>query len=158
LTQENSTMSPLTLVFSVLALVAGFLFPFQSVINAQLGRGIGGPIAGTMVSFAAGLIVLVAVNLFAFRQIPAFDDLARQPLYLLFAGGALGAIYVSANVFLAPRIGAGALLCLVIAGQLIGALAIDRFGLFGLALRELTFGRIAGVLLVFIGALMVRLT
>ena len=151
-------MSPLALVFSLLALVAGFLFPFQAAVNAQLGRGIGGPIAGTMISFAVGLVVLVAVNFFAFRQIPAFEDLVRQPLHLLLAGGFLGAIYVSANVFLAPRIGAGALLCLVIAGQLIGALAIDRFGLFGLALRELTLGRIAGVFLVFIGALMVRLT
>jgi transporter family-2 protein len=156
--QEKPRMSPLALVFSLMALVAGFLFPFQAVINAQLGRGIGGPIAGTTVSFAAGLVVLVAVNLFAFRQIPAFDDLVKQPLYLLLAGGVLGAIYVSANVFLAPRIGAGALLCLVVAGQLIGALAIDRFGLFGVALRELTFGRLAGVFLVFVGALMVRLT
>jgi len=47
---------------------------------------------------------------------------------------------------------------LFVAGQIIGALAIDRFGLFGLALRELTFGRLAGAFLVFIGALMVRLT
>ena len=58
-------------------------------------------------------------------------------------GGAIGATYVSANVFLAPRIGAGALLCLVVAGQLFGALVIDRFGLFGLAMRELSFGRVA---------------
>jgi bacterial/archaeal transporter family-2 protein len=151
-------MSLLAIVLSLLALIAGFLFPFQAVINAQLGRGIGGPIAGTMISFAVGLAALVAVNFFAFRQMPAFADLAKQPLHLLLAGGALGATYVSANVFLAPRIGAGALLCLVIAGQLVGALLIDRFGLFGLAFRELTFGRIAGVVLVFIGALMVRLT
>jgi transporter family-2 protein len=151
-------MSPFALVFSLLALVAGFLFPFQAAINAQLGRGVGGPIAATMISFAVGFVALVAVNVFALRQMPAIEDLARQPLYLLLAGGALGAVYLSANVFLAPRIGAGALLCLVIAGQLIGALAIDRFGLFGLALRELTFGRIAGVFLVFVGALMVRLT
>jgi transporter family-2 protein len=80
----------------------------------------------------------VLVNIFAFRQMPAFEDLAKQPLYLLLAGGALGAAYLSANVFLAPRIGAGALLCFVVAGQLVGALAIDRFGLFGPALRELT--------------------
>ncbi|WP_158815674.1 DMT family transporter [Methylocapsa sp. S129] len=151
-------MSPLSILLSLLALIAGFLFPFQAVINAQLGRGIGGPIAATMISFAVGLIVLVAVNFLAFRQIPALDDLTKQPLYLLLAGGALGAIYVSANVFLAPRIGAGALLCLVVAGQLIGALAIDRFGLFGLAIRELTLGRVAGVFLVFVGALLVRLT
>lgn len=151
-------MSPLSLVFSLMALVAGFLFPFQAAVNAQLGRAVGGPIAATMVSFAVGLAALVAVNLLGFRQIPSLAELSRQPLYVLLAGGAIGAIYVSANVYLAPRIGAGALLCLVIAGQLTGALAIDRFGLFGFALRELTLGRIVGVVLVFVGASMVRLS
>jgi transporter family-2 protein len=151
-------MSPLAFVFSAVALVVGFLFPFQAAVNAQLGRGIGGPIAATTVSFTVGLVALAIVNLLAFRQFPALDDLARQPLHAVLLGGVIGAIYLSANVFLAPRIGAGALLCLVIAGQLIGALVIDRFGLFGLVLRELTFGRVAGACLVFIGALMVRLT
>jgi transporter family-2 protein len=151
-------MSPLAILFSLLAVVAGVIFPFQAVINAQLGRGIGGPIAATMISFAIGLAVLVAVNFLAFRQMPTLSDLAVQPLYLLLAGGALGAIYVSANVYLAPRIGSGALLCFVIAGQLAGALIIDRFGLFGLAMREFTFGRLAGVVLVLAGAVMVRLT
>ena len=150
-------MSPLALLFSLLAIFAGFIFPFQASVNSQLARAIGGPIAATMISFAVGLAFLVFANLIAFRQIPTLADIARQPLLLLLAGGALGAVYVSANVFLAPRIGAGALLCLVVAGQLLGALVIDRFGLFGLAMRELSFGRLAGALLVLAGALMVRL-
>jgi transporter family-2 protein len=150
-------MSPLAILFSLLAIFAGFIFPFQASVNSQLARGIGGSIAATMISFAVGLAFLVLANLIAFRQIPTLADIARQPLLLLFAGGALGAVYVSANVFLAPRIGAGALLCLVVAGQLLGALVIDRFGLFGLAMRELSFGRLAGALLVLAGALMVRL-
>ena len=75
------------------------------------------------------------------------------------AGVAAGAIagVLLASVFLAPRIGASALLCLVVAGQLLGAVLIDRFGLFGLAMRELTFGRLVGVFLVLAGALIVRL-
>jgi transporter family-2 protein len=48
--------------------------------------------------------------------------------------------------------------CFVVAGQLVGALVIDRFGLFGLAMREMSLGRLAGAALVFAGALMVRLT
>jgi transporter family-2 protein len=150
-------MSPLAILFSLLAVVAGFLFPFQATVNSQLGRGIGGPIIATVISFAVGLVVIAAADLIVFRQIPTWADIAKQPPYLLFSGGALGAIYVGANVFLAPRIGAGALLCLVVAGQLVGALTIDRFGLFGLAARELSFGRLTGAALVFAGALMVRL-
>jgi bacterial/archaeal transporter family-2 protein len=150
-------MSPTVLLFPLLAISAGFLFPFQATINAMLGRGIGGPIAATTISFAVGLAIIGTANLLVFRQIPSLADLARQPAYLLFSGGAIGAIYLGASVFLAPRIGAGALLCFVVAGQLLGAMVIDRFGLFGLAVRELSFGRLAGAALVLAGALMVRL-
>jgi len=145
------------IVFSLLAVGAGFLFPFQASVNSLLARGIGGPIAATTISFAVGLVVLIAANLVVFRQIPTFADLVRQPPSLLISGGTIGTIYLGVSVFLAPRIGASALLCLVVAGQLLGALVIDRFGLFGLAMRELSFGRLTGVLLVLVGALMVRL-
>jgi transporter family-2 protein len=57
---------------------------------------------------------------------------------------------------LTPRIGVAALMALGIAGQLFTALLIDRFGLFGLAERGLTMGRVSGALLVLAGALMVR--
>jgi len=150
-------MPLVAILFSTLALLAGFLFPFQAAVNSQLGRGIGGPIAATMVSFAVGFVFIAMVDILAFRQLPAFADLGKQPLSLLLCGGAIGAIYVSANVFLTPRIGAGALLCFVVAGQLVGALVIDRFGLFGLAVRELSIGRLLGALFVLAGALMVRL-
>jgi transporter family-2 protein len=150
-------MSPLAILYALMALVAGFLFPFQASVNSQLGRGIGGPIAATMISFAFGLILIATLNLVVFRQIPSFSDLLRQPPHLLFAGGTIGVIFLGASVFLAPRIGAGALLCLVVAGQILGALVIDRFGLFGLVAREFSFGRLAGAALVLAGALMVRL-
>ena len=150
-------MNPLSFVYPLMALIAGALFPMQASLNAQLGRGIGGPIAATMISFAVGLASMVLVNLVVFRQFPDFAEIAGQPLHLLLVGGALGAAYVSINVFLAPRIGAAVLLCFVIAGQLVGALAIDRLGLFGLVVRELSIGRLAGVALVLVGALMVRL-
>jgi transporter family-2 protein len=150
-------MSPLAILFSLLAVFAGFLFPFQASINSMLGRAIGGPLAATMVSFAVGLAIMAAANLIALRQIPSLADLVKQPPYLLFCGGAIGAVFVGASVFLAPRIGAGALLCFLVAGQLLGAMVIDRFGLFGLAMRELSFGRLAGAALVLAGALMVRL-
>ena len=75
---------------------------------------------------------------------------------MLIGGGLLGAIYVTVNIMLAPRIGIAALMALGIAGQLFTALLIDRFGLFELVERGLTVGRLSGALLVLVGALMVR--
>jgi len=147
-----------TFLLALLALAVGTLFPMQTAANAQLARGVGGSIAATLISFTAGWIFLVAINAAVFRQFPSVSDISRTPLYLLLIGGAIGAVFLSVNVLLAPRLGSAATLCLVIAGQLIGALTIDRLGLFGFPFRDLSPGRLVGVGLVFAGALLVRLT
>ena len=102
--------------------------------------------------------MLLAINMTTFRQYPALSDVAATPIYLLVIGGAIGAIFLSVNVTLAPRLGAAATLCFVIAGQLIAALLVDRLGLFEFPIRDFSAGRIVGVLLVFVGAVLVRLT
>ena len=147
-------MSPLAILFSLLAVVAGFMFPFQAGINAQLGRGIGGPIAGDD-DFLRRRVssFLSSVNLFAFRQIPAFADIARQPLYLLLAGGVARCDLREPRMSFSRRASARAP-CFVSSspGSSLARWLIDRFGLFGLAMRELTFGRVAGVFLVLASA------
>jgi transporter family-2 protein len=83
--------------------------------------------------------------------------LKNMPLYMLLGGGLLGAIYVTVNLVLAPRIGVAAIMALGIAGQLVTALLVDRLGLFELVERDLSIGRVGGAVLVLVGALMVRL-
>jgi hypothetical protein len=56
------------------------------------------------------------------------------------------------------HLGSAATASLDIAGQRIGALTVDRLGLFEFAFRELPAGRLVGVALVFAGAMLVRLT
>jgi bacterial/archaeal transporter family-2 protein len=147
-----------TAAYALFAVAVGGLFPMQAAANALLARGVGGPIAATIISILSSLVFLLCVNAVIFRQWPSLAALSAVPKPLLWLGGTLGAIFLSANVFLAPRLGAAATLCLVIAGQLLSALAIDRFGLFGFALRDVSAGRLGGVLLVLVGAIMVRLT
>jgi transporter family-2 protein len=147
--------SPLLLL---LAIAAGALFPMQSSANSLLAKTVGGPIMATTISITISWFVLLIVNVALFRQYPSVADIARTPLFLLLFGGAIGAIILSVNVVVAPRIGAAALLCFAVAGQLLAALAIDKFGLFAFEVREISPGRIVGVLLVFAGAVLVRLT
>ncbi len=147
-----------TLFYALLAIAAGALFPVQSAANAWLGRGVGGPVAATAISFVAGLFFLIAANAAAFRQWPSLDALAAQPPAMLVFGGALGATFLCANVYLAPRFGAAPTIAFVMAGQLASAVVVDRIGLFGLAMREFSLGRVGGVALVIVGAVLVRLT
>ena len=145
-----------TILLALIALAAGTLAPIQMAANAQLAKGVNGAIAATIISFTAGWWLLILINSVGFRQFPSVSDIVRTPAHLLLIGGAIGAIFVSANVFVAPRLGSAATASLVIAGQLIGALTVDRLGLFDFAFRGLSAGRLVGVALVLAGAMLVR--
>jgi len=145
------------LAFTLMALVAGGLIALQAPINAELAGRIGHPLSAAAWSFCVGTVVLLAlVALFA-RHGTNLGALKTMPLYMLLGGGLLGAIYVTVNLVLAPRIGIAAIMALGIAGQLFTALLVDRLGLFELIERDLSVGRVSGAVLVLVGALMVRL-
>jgi len=141
---------------TVIALIAGGLIALQAPINAEAAARLGHPLTAAAMSFVVGtvgLIVLVALLAPESARLASFKSL---PLYMLLGGGLLGAIYVTVNLILAPRIGVAAIMALGIAGQLFTALLVDRLGLFELMERGLTLGRVGGALLVLVGALMVR--
>ena len=59
-------------------------------------------------------------------------------------GGVVGAFAVIAGLLFVGKVGAGAFAGLTITANILMSLAIDRFGLFGMQVHELCFGRIAG--------------
>jgi bacterial/archaeal transporter family-2 protein len=69
-------------------------------------------------------------------------------------GGLLGAAAISGTILLAPRIGLANLLALVIAGQLLSSLAIDQFGILGVATRPVSGIKIIGALVMIAGVLL----
>jgi len=148
-------MTLLGLVLTLFALGAGALISLQAPINAEAAARLGNPIAASTLSFCVGTVALIAITLLLLQDVN-FSALKTMPLYVLLSGGLLGAMYVTANLMLAPRIGVAALIALGIAGQLVAALLLDRYGLFDLVARELSIGRIGGTLMVIAGAVMVR--
>jgi len=145
------------LLFTLVALVAGGMIALQAPINAEVATRLGHPISAATMSFCVGTIALLALTLIFARNSTNLGALQTMPLYMLLGGGLLGAVYVTVNLVLAPKIGVAAIMALGIAGQLVTALLLDRFGMFELLEREMSVGRVGGVILVLIGALMVRL-
>jgi bacterial/archaeal transporter family-2 protein len=144
-------------VWSVLGILAGMLLALQGPINAQLARALGSPIAAAAMSFVAGTIVLAVITL-AIVQVQGLSIAWRAPPpWMLFAGGCLGAIFVTCALILTPKLGVAATMAFIVAGQLLAGLLLDRLGYFDLAVRELTLGRVAGAVLLVIGALMLRI-
>ena len=149
-------MSLQSFSLTLIALLAGGLIALQAPINAEAASRLGHPLTAATMSFFVGTTALIVLTLLFARHSTQVEAFKSLPLYMLLGGGLLGAVYVTVNLMLAPRIGVAAIMALGIAGQLFTALLIDRFGLFALAERGLTLGRISGALLVLVGALMVR--
>lgn len=142
-------------VYLLLALAAGMLMPIQAGINAKLANVVGGSTPAAFVSFLVGTVVL-AIVLAALRQtIPVMPALEAAPWWY-WVGGAMGAFFVTATVILAPRIGAGSMIALSLAGQIGASMLLDNYGLLGFPHIPFSFKRLVGSLLLLAGVYLIR--
>jgi len=70
----------------------------------------------------------------------------------MWAGGLMGFTVVTSITFAQPRIGATAVIGILIAGQLVMGAVIDRYGLFGVEQIGISPARAIGIALLGIGA------
>ncbi len=146
-----------SLLWALIGVIAGACIAAQAPINASLGRALEVPIAAAAVSFLAGGVVLWALAfLFSHLTSTPINYGAPAPPWTFVAGGLLGAFYVFSNITLTPLMGAAAVMALSVTGQLIGGLFLDKIGFMGMAVREISVGRIAGAVLLVAGAVMIR--
>jgi transporter family-2 protein len=145
-----------TILWALMGVVAGACIATQAPINAQLGRNLGVPIAAAGVSFVAGAVLLWAIAFFYSHAASIPINFGAPAPWTFVAGGVLGAFYVFTNIMLTPMIGAAAVMALSVAGQLIGGMFLDKIGFMGMAVREISMGRIVGAILLLTGALMIR--
>jgi len=139
-------------------MLAGAFIAVQAPINAELARGLGKPVAAAAISFLSGAVALGLLTAVLTQAQGASPHWKGPALWLFVAGGVLGAMYVTVTIVLTPKLGAAALMAFLVAGQLIAGLAVDRIGFMGMAVRELSLGRIAGAGLLLVGALLIRFT
>lgn len=133
----------------VLAVLAGIAISFQVVANSigMKALGIGGLVA--ISGLTTGVVGFVVA---AFMTRP---ELTGRAVGCALASGLLGAFIVSAITLAAGQGGLAQTLSLVIASQLILGLVLDRLGVFGPAVQEISFVKVIGVVLILIGGTLV---
>jgi transporter family-2 protein len=125
----------------------------QAPINSRLGKTVGSVQAATF-SFLIGTAVLLLIVGFVHGGFGNLGKVGRVPWWAL-VGGLLGAVYVTVALIAVRTLGASGLTAVVITGQLAISVAIDRFGLFGLAKEHIDASRILGLVLLVVGAVLV---
>src|SRR5438105_6771363 len=139
----------------LLGVGAGGLVGMQAPINSRLGKTVGTAQAATF-SFLVGTVALLLLASFWRGGLGNLGHVGRAPWWAL-VGGLFGAVYVSVALVAVRTLGASGLTAVVIAGQLIISVVIDRFGLVGVAKQHIGAGRIVGLVLLVAGvALVVR--
>jgi len=142
-------------LLALAALAAGVGLAVQAGVNAAMGRYAGRAEIAAIVNFGVGLVALVGWAVASRVRWPSTATLAAAPPWA-WLGGFLGAFYVSAAVLIVPRLGLALTLGLSVAGQLVGALLLDRIGAFGLVPRPMTPSRVVGVALLVVALVLIR--
>ena len=142
-------------IFILVAIFAGMTLPLQAVLIAKMGKVIGNPIYASLISFAIGALVLFAFILMTRVNLNIIIQAANLHWSVWFAG-VLGAFYVCAVIILTPQLGTTLTFSLVIAGQLGIAVVLDHYGGLGLPVHLLNWPRMAGILLITAGVVLIR--
>lgn len=142
----------LLILFAVF--VVGGMLPVQTAVNAQLNaHWAHNPALTAFVSFLVGTLCLGLYLLLTRASIPRIPGDTAAWHWI---GGAFGAAFVAIMAMAIARIGAGTAIAIVLAGQICLSLALDHFGVLGLAERTISPLRLLGGLMVLGGALLVR--
>jgi len=140
-------------VLSVILFVAGTGIPIMAALNAGLGTRLGNPIPAAFVLFLMALSV-TAVLTFS-NSLPSKDQVISIPVHY-YLGGLFVAFYVLSMTWIAPKIGLGNAIFIVLLGQLIAAAIIDHFGRLHVAKAPITTARIVGLGLMVTGVYLAR--
>lgn len=141
----------------ILAALAGAMLPIQVAINTNLAKHGAGAVWAAMISFAVGTIALALFFVGRSTAWPARAELAAAPWWA-WVGGVLGAFYVAATIYTAPKLGAALLFALVVGGQMTMSSSLDHVGAFGLPQVSFSAARGAGILLIVAGVVLVQRT
>ncbi|PWU04604.1 MAG: EamA-like transporter family protein [Bacteroidetes bacterium] len=143
------------LLLMLMTIVTGSILPIQAGINSKLSKVAGGPVIAAFISFFTGTVILILYIILTRKHNFQWTGIKAAPIWF-FTGGLIGAFYVSAITWVVPSLGAALTFALVITGQLIAAMIIDHYGWLGMAVKEISAGRIIGALLLVAGVILIR--
>ncbi|MEP1445223.1 MAG: DMT family transporter [Paraglaciecola sp.] len=142
-------------MFSVYALLAGTLIALQASVNAQLGVLLKSPVIATSVAFLLSAVISFVVIVLTSQSLPPVKTIASIPAYF-WMGGVVSALGVGLCYYLIPLMGVGSMMSYALTGQLITAMVIAHFGLFGSAEIPVTSTKLLGALAMMIGIALIN--
>ena len=140
----------------ILAAAAGVSLVVQQALNANLRAALSSAAWSGLMSYLVGVICMAALALLLRDPVPSATIAARIP-WFAWTGGLFGAIFIGLGIFLVPQLGAATFFALLVAGQMLGSIAFDHFGLMGVPVHPVNAIRVAGAALLVGGVVLIRM-
>jgi len=138
------------------AVAAGVSLVVQQALNANLRTALHSAAWSGFMSYFLGVLCMAALALVMRDPVPSMATASRIP-WFAWSGGLFGAIFIGLGIFLVPRLGAATFFALLIAGQMLGSIAFDHFGVLGVPVHPVSAVRIAGAALLVAGVVLIRM-
>lgn len=139
--------------YLIIMFAAGLGIPVLAALNGALGRYIGSPALAAAVLFVVAFGVAALVTVLTAPH--DASKLASAPKHL-FLAGTLVAFYVLTITWIAPIIGVGNAVFMVLLGQVVAAAIIDHFGLLGAVQSPISLMRAAGIAVMTTGLVLIQ--
>lgn len=137
------------------AVIAGISNPLQSATNSALSKGIQAPLVSGFIVYAVGaLCLLVCIPFVGLPLRSAFDKLGGVPWWV-YLGGVFNAVFLLASLLVTKKLGSATFTTLVVISAVVVSVALDHFGLLGLAQRTATPLRLLGAAFAVAGVVLI---
>lgn len=128
----------------------------QTAVNGQLGSVLGSTMQASEISLAVGFLILAVMSGGLILRGRATLRVAKGPWWM-WCGGVMGAFFVLGGATLAPVIGTGTMVIASVSGTMLAGQVVESLGLFGVRATPMDLRRLVGLVVIFVGVLMVRL-
>lgn len=142
-------------MFPLYALLAGTLIALQASVNAQLGVLLKSSVIATSVAFLLSAVISFTAIVVTSQSLPPVKTMVSIPAYF-WMGGIVSALGVGLCYYLIPLMGVGSMMSYALTGQLITAMVIAHFGLFGSVEIPLTYSKLLGALAMMVGIILIN--
>jgi transporter family-2 protein len=138
--------------FYILTMFLGVVLAVHLAMNGKVGSVLQNARVGNALFWCIGALGALAIGLSGWQS-GALEPL-KQVHPVLLTAGVLGACLVFAIAWLIPKVGAGNIMIVLLAGQVIGGLVMSHYGWLGSPVQPITLAKVAGVLVMIGGVLL----
>lgn len=133
----------------VIAVIAGIAVALQGQAMGAMNRSVGTP-STILATYGSG--ALIALLIWFFRR----SQTSTEPIpWYSWTAGVLGLLIIGGIGYAAPRIGLTRTLIITVAAQLVTAMLLEHFGIWGATVRGIDAQKLAGVALTIVGVWLV---